>query len=84
MGGESVTRTGKKLELGQSFSYVGPERGFPGSSGLGEPKGGGQGETPSRGQEGANPRGVWEDGGAQIPSREGLRLSSQWKYIFFS
>ena len=45
---ETVTGTGKKLELGLSFSYVGPERGFPGSSELGEPNGGGQGETPSR------------------------------------
>ena len=32
-----VTRTGKKLELGLSFSYVGPERDSPGSSARGEP-----------------------------------------------
>jgi len=41
--GEVVTKTRKKLELGLSFSYVGPERDFPGSSGLGEPNGGGPG-----------------------------------------
>jgi len=67
--GVSVTGTGKKLELGLSFSYVGPERGFPGVSGLGEPNGGGQGRTPRRGEEGENPRGVREDGGAQARER---------------
>jgi len=34
--GDVVTATGKKLELGLRKKYVGPERGFPGSSGLGE------------------------------------------------
>jgi len=56
--GGAVTGTGKKLELRLRKKYFGPERGFPGSSGLGEPNGGGQGRTPRRGQEGANPRGV--------------------------
>lgn len=63
--GESVTRTGKKLELRLRKTYFGLERGFPGSSGLGKPNGGGQGETPSRGQEGENPRGAREDRGTQ-------------------
>ena len=56
--GGAVTGTGKKLELGLSFSYFGPERDFPERSGLGEPNGGGQGETPRRGAVRANPRGV--------------------------
>jgi len=46
--GGVVTGTRKKLEQGLSFSYVGPERGFPGSSGLGESNGGDQGRTPRR------------------------------------
>jgi len=61
----AVTRAGKKLELGLSFSYVGPERGFPGSSGLGEPNGGGYGETPRRLPVRANPRGVRERDNAE-------------------
>ena len=48
----------KRLELRLRKKYVGPELTFPGSSGLGEPKGGAQGETPRRVQEGENPRGV--------------------------
>jgi len=60
--GGAVTGTGKKLELRVSFSYFGPERGFPGGSELGEPNGGGQGKTPRRGQEGENPWGVRGDG----------------------
>jgi len=47
--GESVTRTGKKLELGLRKKYVGPERGFPGSSGLGEPMGEVRGKRPGGG-----------------------------------
>jgi len=49
---------GKKLELRLSFSYFGLERGFPGSSGLGEPNGGGQGRTPRRRAGSAKERGV--------------------------
>jgi len=56
--GGVVTGTGKKLELGLRKKYVGPERDSPGSSGLGEPIGGGQGETPRRSPVRANPRGV--------------------------
>lgn len=45
-----VTGAGKKLELGLRKKYFGPERDFPGSSEMGEPNEGGQGETPSRGE----------------------------------
>jgi hypothetical protein len=54
---ESVTRTGKKLELGLSFSYFGLERYSPGVSGPGESNGGGQGKRPVGGV-GAKERGV--------------------------
>jgi len=38
------------LELGLSFSYFGPERGFPGSFGTGEPKGEVRGKRPGGGR----------------------------------
>jgi hypothetical protein len=57
--GGVVTGTGKKLELGLRKKYFGPERGFLGVSGPGEPKGGGQGGTA---QEGAGER---EGGGVR-------------------
>ena len=56
--GESVTGTGKKLELGLRKKYFGAERDFPERAGLGEPNGGGQGKTPRRGQGSAKERGV--------------------------
>jgi len=59
----------ENVVTGLSISFFGPEGSFPGSSGLGEPNGGGQGETPRRGQEGENPRGVREDGGTQARGR---------------
>ena len=67
--GGAVTGTGKKLEPGLSFSYFGAERDFPGSPGLGEPNGGGQGRTPSRGHGSAKERAVRGDGGAQAWDR---------------
>ena len=79
-----VTGTGKKLELGLSFSYVGLEGKGPGSSGLGEPNGGGPGESSRRGQEGVKYRGVRDGGGSadgpeggRQPSRQGAALLVQ-------
>jgi len=48
--GVSVTGTRKKLELGLRKKYFGLERDFPGSSGLREPNGGGQGKTSRKGE----------------------------------
>jgi len=64
----AVTGTGKKLELGLRKKYFGPERDFPGSSGLGEPNGGGQGETPGGGRRSrrggvSGDAGQWGQGG---------------------
>lgn len=53
----------EKLELRQRKKYVGLERGFPGSLGLGKPNRGGQGETS---QDGAGR----EKGGRETDSRE--------------
>ena len=47
--GGVVTGAGKKLELGLRKKYFGTERDFPGSSEMGEPKGGGQGENAQEG-----------------------------------